>query len=100
MKLTYQDKCGYRKQSWANTYYPIVSYVYIFSILLIILAARWFPEFRQPIDIAFHTSSLYLIIYCSGELRKELQQEKSFNVTTFMYTLMYLAAMFLLSYLL
>lgn len=34
MKLNYQDKCGYQKQSWNNLYFPIFSYLYLISILL------------------------------------------------------------------
>lgn len=98
MKLNYQDKCGYRKQSWKNIYFPVVSYVFIASILLTILAGRWFPAFRQPMDIAMYASNLYLIVYCIGALRKEYQEEKTLNITTCLYALIYTAAMFLLCY--
>lgn len=100
MKLNYQNKCGYRKQSWNNIYFPIVSYGYIVSILLTILADRWFPSFRQPIEIAMYTSNLYLIVYCIGTLRKEYQDDKTLNITTCIYILIYTAAIFLLCYLL
>lgn len=100
MRLSYQNKCGYRKQSWNNVYYPIVSYLYIISILLSILAERWFPSFRQPIDIAMYTSNLFLIVYCIGTLRKECQEDKTLNITTCIYILVYIAAMFILHYLL
>lgn len=100
MKLNYQNKCGYRKQNWNDIYYPIVSYLYIVSILLSPLAERWFPSFRQPIDIAMYTSNLYMIVYCAGTLRKEWQEEKTLNITTCLFVLMYTAALFLLHYLL
>lgn len=100
MKFNYQNKCGYRRQSWDNVYYPIVSYLYIVSILLSILAERWFPSFRQPIEIAMYTSNLFLIVYCIGALCKEYREEKTLNITTCIYVLVYTAAMFLLHYLL
>lgn len=98
MKINYQDKVGYRKQSWNNLYYPIVSYLYIITMLLSFLAERCFPSFRQPLNIAMYTSNLFLIVYCIGALCKEYKEDKTLNITTCIYVLAYITAMFLLHY--
>lgn len=100
MKFNYQNKVGYRKQSWNNLYYPIVTYLYIIAMLLSVLAERCFSSFRQPLNIAMYTSNLFLIVYCIGALRKEYREEKTVNITTCIYVLLYTAAMFILHYLL
>lgn len=99
MKLNYQDKCGYQKQSWNNLYFPIFSYLYLISILLHLLAERWCSSFCQLIDIILYTSNLFLIVYCTGILRKEYKEEKTLNITTCLYIAFYTIAMFAMYYL-
>lgn len=100
MKTSFQDRCGYKKESWNNLYYPILSYVWIFSVGLSILSERWFPAVRELIDTIMIGSNLSLIIYCAGVLRKELCKFGILNLTTCGYILLYTTAMFLLYYLL
>lgn len=100
MKTSFQDRCGYRKESWNNLYYPTLSYVWIFSVGLSVVAERWFPVMRQLADVIMIGSNLSLIVYCIGMLRKELRESGTLNVTTCCYILMYVVALFLLYYLL
>lgn len=99
MKLSYKNRVGYRKESWSNLYYPVVSWLFIISLLLSTVAERLFPLFRQPINTAMHASGLFLAVYCIGSLRKEYQEDKILNITTCIYILMYIAAIFILHYL-
>lgn len=98
MKISYQDKCGYRKQYWSNVYYPIIVNVFCILLFSIIIVHRYWNE-----CVYMHASLLLgvgisLFVFCVGKLREEFKKEKSFNIVTLLYACFFPIVAFLINY--
>lgn len=102
MKISYIDKCRYRKEYYNNyAYYPVLTAIFfILSLASSTVAQRYASSHADICITLLYSVSAILSIFCLKQLRDEYKNEQTFNVMTLLYACLYPAAAFLLHHLL
>lgn len=96
MKISFKDRCGYKKGNRERPYYLVIANIFVYSMLAFILSNRLLPGYVQTFEIFMSVSGLALVAYCLEEARREYVCAKVLNLTSCLYALFYIAALILL----
>lgn len=99
MKISFTDRCGYKKANQNKPYYFVIQCVFLCSILLFPLVERFAPCFTSLLNMCMTASGVALVVYCLEDMRKEYAADKVVNITSGLYAAFFLFATIALHYL-
>lgn len=98
MKISFTDRCGYKKENRNKPYYLVIQCVFLCCILLYPFIERFVPGFTPLLNIWIATAGISLTVYCLEDMRKEYVSDKIINITSGLYAAFYLFASIALHY--